>query len=234
MNQGTSRTSRRPAWLWWSSGKDSAWALHTLRRGEAYEVTALVTTVDRGSHRVAVHGVPDAVVAEHAAALGLPLVRVELPYPCPNVDYESAVQRLVQQAGDAGVGHMAFGDLFLEDIRDYRRGLFASTPVDAIFPVWGRDTAALARRMVDAGLRARIVSLDTRVLAPSMLGRDFDHRFLDELPASVDPCGENGEFHTVVLHAPGFDRDLDLRAGGTARRGDFLTLEFELAGDSGV
>ncbi|MEM8996936.1 MAG: ATP-binding protein [Acidobacteriota bacterium] len=226
---------RHPTWLWWSSGKDSAWALHVLRRGRRFDVTALVTTVEAAADRTAVHGVRGSILREQAKALGLPLLRMEIPYPCPNEVYEAAVADMVERARRAGVAHMAFGDLFLDDIRDYRRRLFEATSVEPIFPLWGQDTGELAESMIDGGLRARLVGIDTRVLAPTFLGRAFDRGLLDDLPPGVDPCGENGEFHTLVIDGPGFSRPLDVTRGRVLEaRSTGLRVDFEGVGRVGV
>lgn len=214
----------RPVWLWWSTGKDAAWALHRLRSDPAwarYRVTGLVTTVEgaaeanpaqlgheeRGA-RVAVHGVPAALARAQAQAVGLPLHLMPIPPLPPNAVYEAAVERVVDAAREAGVLAMAFGDLHLADIRVYREGLMARAGMEALFPVWGEDTDRLAREMIDGGLVARVVAVDRERLSQELVGRPFDHRLLADLPAGVDRCGENGEFHTCVLGGPGFRRTL--------------------------
>lgn len=211
----------RDTWLWWSSGKDSAWALHELRRAGQYRVTRLVTTIEAGASRVAMHAVREELVAAQARALALPLDRIELPFPPSNARYEEAVAEVVARAMRAGVSAMAFGDLFLEDIRAYRCGLLEGSGIQPLFPLWGRPTAALAREMVDAGLEAHLTCVDLRVLDPSFAGARYDRALLERLPAGVDPCGENGEFHTFASAGPMFDTPLPVRAGGVEERDGF-------------
>lgn len=225
MRDATS-TMKHPTWLWWSSGKDSAWALHTLRAGGEFEVTALVTSVNAVAGRVAMHAVRVELLRQQAEALGLPLHLVEIPYPCPNGAYEEASGRLIRRAEAAGVSYMAFGDLFLEDIRAYREQLLASSPIEPIFPLWGLETRGLAENMIDAGLRAHLTCVDPKTLDASFLGCAFDHRLLDRLPLGVDPCGENGEFHSFVSYAPGFSGPLDVEPGETVERDGFLFADF--------
>ena len=208
-------------WLWWSSGKDSAWALHELRRGGQHRVTRLVTTIEAEASRVAMHAVRQELVAAQARSLALPLECIALPFPPSNARYEAAVAEVVAAATRAGVSAMAFGDLFLEDIRAYRCGLLAGSGIEPLFPLWGRPTATLAREMVDAGLEAHLISVDLRVLDPSFAGARFDHALLERLPDGVDPCGENGEFHTFASGGPMFDRAVSVRAGAVEQRDGF-------------
>jgi uncharacterized protein (TIGR00290 family) len=209
------------AWLSWSSGKDSAFALRELRRGGEVEVSGLLVTVDETRERVAMHDVRQTLVSEQAAALGLPLHVVHLPWPCPNDVYEQRLATAMAAAGVTGVDTVAFGDLYLEDIRGYRERQLAGSGIRPLFPLWGRPTDLLAREMVDSGVRAVLVCVDESRLDPSFAGRWFDRSLLDELPDGVDPCGENGEFHTFVVDAPGFARPLDVRVGATQRRDGF-------------
>ena len=211
-----------PVWLWWSTGKDSAWCLHELRADPAFRVTGLVTTVTPAFGRVASHGTRLDILRAQADATGLPLRTIELPYPCDNAAYEAAVGPVVEAAARAGVTAMAFGDLFLEDVREYREGLLAGTGVRPVFPLWGRDTTALARTMVDGGVDAVIVCLDPQRVPRALAGRRFDRALLEELPPSVDPCGENGEFHTCVLAAPVFGRRIAARTGEIVERDGFV------------
>ncbi len=181
----------------WSSGKDCAWALHTLRNDPDVEVVGLLTTYNGVADRVAMHGVRSELVRAQAAALDLPLIGVPLPQPCSNEEYERAMADALAEARSEGVTHVAFGDLFLEDVRDYRIHQMAGTGIDPLFPVWcsASETTALAHRMVDAGVRAVITCVHSRQLSPGFAGREFDERLLAELPATVDRCGERGEFH---------------------------------------
>jgi len=204
-------------WLWWSSGKDSAWALHELR-AQGVEVTGLVTTVDASAGSVAVHGVPRALLKAQAAAVGVPLREVPLPSAPSNAQYQHAVGEVAREARRLGVTAMAYGDLFLEEIRDYRVGLLEGTGIEARFPLWGRGTADLAHEMLAAGLRAVVTCVDAKALPASFAGRAWDQTFLADLPEAVDPCGENGEFHTFAWAGPMFGRPLPLQ-GGAVRTG---------------
>jgi uncharacterized protein (TIGR00290 family) len=215
--------------LAWSSGKDSAWALHTLHQGGLYDVKVLLTTVNAEFDRVSMHGVRLALLEAQARAAGLPLIKVMLPWPCPNGDYEEAMATALEEARDRyPISHVAFGDLFLEDIRRYREERLAGTGLTPLFPLWGRPTAELAQEMIAAGVEARITCLDPRVLPESFSGRCFDHHLLTDLPASVDPCGENGEFHTFVTAGPMFQNGLDVRTGSTVTRDGFVFCDLLL------
>jgi uncharacterized protein (TIGR00290 family) len=206
--------------LSWSSGKDSAWTLHVLRQDPEVEVVGLVTTVCATQGRVATHGTRWAIVEAQARAVGLPLQGVPLPWPCPNHFYEDAMRQVIEGAIRRGVTHLAFGDLFLEDIRAYRTRLLAGSGIEPLFPIWHEPTAVLARRMVDAGLEAIVTCVDPAKLAPSFAGRRFDHALLDALPGGVDPCGERGEFHTCVLAGPMFREPVRAAVGERVKRED--------------
>ncbi|MCG8461728.1 MAG: adenine nucleotide alpha hydrolase [Holophagales bacterium] len=225
MIEETSPGSPIKTWLSWSSGKDCAWALRELRRGGDLEVTALLTTVDEASQRVAMHRVRRQLVEAQAAALGLPLVVVDLPWPCPNTEYERRLGRACARAFDEGVGAMAFGDLFLEDVRAYRESKLEGTGLRPIFPLWGRDTADLARRMIEGGLRAIVACVDTARLPASFAGRAYDAELLADLPAGVDPCGEGGELHTFVHDGPGFVRPIPVSVGEMRERDGFAFVD---------
>lgn len=190
-----------------------------------------MTTVSSPRDRVAVHGTPVSVVKAQARAAGLPLTLVPLPDPCPNAAYEKAVGRVVGDAEGRGVEAMAFGDLFLRDIREYREGLLEESGVRPVFPVWGRDTGTLAQEIVEAGVEARIVSLDPDRVDPGLLGAAYDEAFLRALDPAVDPCGENGEFHTVVTGGPMLDGRIGVVAGDRTRRDGFLHLELRVPGE---
>lgn len=213
---------RPRALLSWSSGKDAAWALHALRQGGEVEVVGLLTTLNAAFDRVAMHAVRAALLEAQAEAAGLPLWKVPLPWPCPNEAYEALMAQACARAVAEGIEAMAFGDLFLEDVRDYRVQKLAGTGLRPLFPLWGRETAALARDMVDGGLRAALTCVDPRVLDASFAGRDFDARLLAELPASVDPCGERGEFHTFAWDGPMFSRAVAVRRGEVVERDGFV------------
>jgi uncharacterized protein (TIGR00290 family) len=209
--------------LSWSSGKDSAWALHVLRQRDDLEVVGLLTTFNEGSDRVAMHAVRRELVEAQAAAAGLPLVPVMLPHPCSNEVYESRMRTAVAEAKASGMTHIAFGDLFLEDIRGYRIRLLEGTGVELLFPIWttSEDTPDLAHRMLAAGLRAVLTCVDPKQLDKRFVGREFDADLLAELPAGVDPCGERGEFHTFCCHCPEFPSDIPVNIGEIVEREGF-------------
>jgi uncharacterized protein (TIGR00290 family) len=204
--------------LSWSSGKDAAWALHRLRRDPGVEVVGLLTTVNETAGRVAMHAVPESLLQAQAAAVGLPLWRIPLPWPCPDGVYEARMAAALEFLRTEGVQGVAYGDLFLEDIRAYREARHAGTGLSCHFPLWGCDTATLARDMTGAGLRATLVAVDTARLEARFAGRAFDPDLLAELPATVDPCGEHGEFHTFAWDGPMFDRPVPVSVGPTLVR----------------
>lgn len=208
--------------LSWSSGKDCAWTLHVLRR-RGVEVVGLLTTFDGATDRVAMHGVRRALVERQAAAAGLPLVAVDLPWPCPNEAYERLVGAALGRARDEGTTHVAFGDLFLEDIRRWREAQLAPLGLAPLFPLWCAPdaTGRLARDMLDGGLRAVVAAVDLRALAPGFAGREFDRRLLAELPPGVDPCGERGELHTFCWAGPMFREELRVEVGARTERDGF-------------
>jgi uncharacterized protein (TIGR00290 family) len=209
------------AWLWWSSGKDSAWALHELRAA-GVPVAALAVTVNRVFERVAMHAVRIELVRRQAEAAGLPLRVVEIPHPCSNDDYEAAFRAAMADARREGVGSMAFGDLFLEDVRAYRERLLAGSGIAPLFPLWGRDTGPLAREMLRGGLRAVVTCVDPKQVPAELAGRAFDEALLAALPAGADPCGERGEFHTFAWDGPMFARPIRVRAGARELRDGFV------------
>ncbi len=227
-------TARRPrVLLSWSSGKDSAWALHVLRSAGEVELVGLVTTLNEAHGRVAMHAVRESLLEEQAHAAGLPLWRVPIPHPCSNAEYEAAMGQLVARAVAEGVDAMAFGDLFLEDVRRYREERLAGSGLAPLFPLWGRPTGALAREMVAGGLRAVLTCVDPRQLDRRFAGRIFDAALLDELqalPNGVDPCGERGEFHSFAYAGPMFRRDIPLRVGETVERDGFVFSDVLPAG----
>lgn len=214
--------------LSWSGGKDSALALHALRQDTEVDVVGLLTSVTRDYDRVSVHGVRRTLLHEQARMLRLPLYEVWLDSLCTNEAYEAAFVGALAEIRAAGVSHIAFGDLFLEDVREYRERLLKRTGVAPLFPLWGLDTSVLARRFVREGFAARLVCVDTRQLDGSFAGRDFDDRLLADLPGGVDPCGERGEFHTFVFDGPIFGKSVACRAGATVLRdGRFMFCELE-------
>jgi uncharacterized protein (TIGR00290 family) len=213
---------RPKAWLAWSSGKDSAWALHTNRQRGEFEVVALLTTINRTYQRVAMHAVRESLVEMQAAAAGLPLVKVPIPSPCPNEVYEQAMSEAMARARAEGVWHVVFGDLFLEDIRAYREKHLAACGMTPVFPVWGKNTRRLAEEMLAGGLSAFLTCVDPRKLDRAFAGRRFDAHLLRDLPPSVDPCGENGEFHTFANAGPMFEREIPLEVGEIVERDGFV------------
>ncbi|WP_257306567.1 adenine nucleotide alpha hydrolase [Geothrix campi] len=213
---------RPKALLSWSSGKDAAWALHVLRQRAEVDVVGLLTTTNAAFDRVAMHGVRESLLETQAEAAGLPLRTVPLPWPCPNEAYEALMAQACAQAVSEGIEVMAFGDLFLEEVRDYRIQKLAGTGLRPLFPIWGLGTAALAQDMVAAGLRATLTCVDPRTLDASFAGRDFDAPLLADLPASVDPCGERGEFHTFAWDGPMFRHPVLIRRGEVVERDGFV------------
>ena len=212
----------------WSSGKDSAWMLHVLRRDGIGTPAALLTTVNEAFDRVAMHGVRSEVLRAQAAAAGLPLTIVTIPSPCPNEIYEQRMAAAVANAVADGFTHVAFGDLFLRDVRQYREDRLAGTGLTPIFPLWERPTSELAREMIAGGLEATLTCVDQRVLHRGFAGRAFDQALLNDLPEGVDPCGERGEFHSCVVAGPMFSRSLDIETGEIVERGDFVFADLML------
>jgi uncharacterized protein (TIGR00290 family) len=214
------------AWLAWSSGKDSAWSLHVMRQRGEVEITALLTTVNQKYQRVAMHAVRESLLDAQAAAAGLPLVKVEIPSPCPNEVYERAMAGAMDRARAQGITHVVFGDLFLEDIRKYREENLAKCGMTPVFPLWLRPTRELANEMITGGLCAYLTCVDPRKLDGRFAGRAFDAQLLAELPKSVDPCGENGEFHSCVTAGPMFAAPIAVDAGEIVTRDGFVFADF--------
>jgi uncharacterized protein (TIGR00290 family) len=212
--------------LSWSSGKDSAWTLHTLRQQGGYDVVGLVTTVNRAFDRVAMHGTRASVLRAQAAAAGLPLIELPLPWPCSNQQYEAAMRDACAAARRDDIEAMAFGDLYLEDVRRYREERLTGTGITPVFPLWGRETGALVGQMLDGGLRARITCVDPRKLPPSFAGRELDESLLAELPPGTDPCAENGEFHTCAYAGPMFAEPILLAPGPIEDHDGFVFADF--------
>ncbi|MEZ5316331.1 MAG: hypothetical protein R2752_02910 [Vicinamibacterales bacterium] len=219
-----------PVLLSWSSGKDSAWTLHVLRSDPSVRVVGLLTTVNEAADRVAMHAVRRSLLEAQADAAGLPLWTVPIPSPCPNEIYEDRMREAMVRARTEGIARVAFGDLFLEDVRRYREDRMAGTGLDPIFPLWGRPTPALAREMIDGGLRATVTCVDPRQIDAAFAGRSFDAAFLADLPAAADPCGERGEFHTFCRAGPMFARPIDVRIGETLTRDGFVFTDVLPAG----
>ena len=212
--------------LSWSSGKDSAWALHVLQQQHPGSVAGLLTTINEAVQRVAMHAVRRDVLEAQARAAGQPLRIVPIPDPCSNEEYEARMRVAVADAVAEGFTHMAFGDLFLEDVRRYRETLLANTGLSPLFPLWQLPTPQLAAAMIAGGLRARVACVDTRILDSTLAGREFDASLLAALPASVDPCGENGEFHTCVYDGPMFTGAIPIETGEMVTREPFAWRDF--------
>jgi uncharacterized protein (TIGR00290 family) len=208
--------------LSWSGGKDSAWALHLLRNQPEYEVVALLTTINQHFGRVAMHGFREDLLDQQAEAASLPLWKVPLPWPCPNTVYEDLMAKVCERAIAEGLHGIAYGDLFLEDIRAYRMEKLDPTGLQPIFPCWQIPTDRLARQMIAAGVRTHIVCIDPKKLDRRFAGRLFDEQLLAELPETVDPCGERGEFHTFVSAGPMFSRSIEVSPGEVVERDSFI------------
>ena len=206
----------------WSAGKDSAFGLWTLLRDPAYEVRALLTTITETYDRVSISGVRESLLDAQAEMLNLPLIKVRIPPACPNDLYEQRMASALAGREFEGIGHVAFSDLFLEDVRAYREDRLAQADKDCVFPLWHRDTAQLAQDIIAQGFRAIVVCLDPRVMDPSFAGRAFDLAFLADLPDDVDPCGENGEFHTFVWDAPMYQQLIPCTTGDAVTRDGFV------------
>lgn len=208
--------------LSWSSGKDSAWALHILRQQTDIEVVGLFSTFNQEFNRIAMHAVKNELVQRQAESLDLPVQLIPIPYPCSNNEYRKTMAEFIEQAKQQGVESIAFGDLYLEDIRSYREEQLAASGVTPLFPLWGRDTKALSKEMISAGLRAKITCIDPKKVPLALAGKEFDSSFLEQLPADVDPCGENGEFHTFVFDGPMFKQAVTIVEGETLSRDGFV------------
>lgn len=226
----------RPILVSWSGGKDAAWTLHVLRTRREFDVVGLLTTVTEGVERIAMHGIRREILLAQATTAGLPVIEARIPMHCDNAIYEAAFAAALEQARDRwpGLETVAFGDLFLEDVRAWREELCARLGWQVETPLFGADTAQLAQAMIDGGLRARLCCVDTTQLAADFSGREFDAALLADLPATVDPCGERGEFHTCVHAGPMFDYPLTLETGERVLRdGRFEYTELRLANASG-
>jgi uncharacterized protein (TIGR00290 family) len=217
----TASTARPKALIAWSSGKDSAWALHEARRAGEFDIVGALTTVTDTFGRVSMHGVREALLMAQLDAAGLPAVIVRIPYPCSNDIYEREMAAAMADAKAAGVTHVIFGDLFLADLRAWREAKLAAIGMTAVFPLWMRPTGALAREMIDAGIEAHLAVVDLKKLSPSFAGRRFDRDLLGNFSADIDPCGENGEFHSFVSAGPMLARNISVSVGDTVERDGF-------------
>jgi uncharacterized protein (TIGR00290 family) len=215
--------------LSWSSGKDCAWALHQLKQKDDVEVVGLLTTVNAQFDRVAMHGTRRTVLEAQAKITGLPLWTVPLPWPCSNEDYEFAMRDVCARAVRESVDAVAFGDLFLADVRAYRERQLQGTGLEPLFPIWGMPTKDLAKQMITSGLRAKLTCVDTKCLPAELVGRDFDQALIESLPPDVDPCGENGEFHTCVYAGPMFAGEVGLASGEIVQRDGFSYADFTVS-----
>lgn len=219
--------TRPKALVSWSSGKDSAYALWEARQRGELDIVGILTTVTATYERVSMHGVRETLLDRQAAELGLPCWKVRIPAPCPNELYEAEMARVLVALRADGISEFVFGDLFLEDIRAYREAKLAAVGMRAVFPLWGRDTRTLARDMLASGLGAVTTCIDPKKLPASFAGRDFDERFLAQLPSDVDPCGENGEFHTFVRASPLFAHPIGVRVGPVVERDGFVFADLQ-------
>jgi uncharacterized protein (TIGR00290 family) len=218
----------KPILLSWSSGKDSAWSLYLLQQQKEYDVVGLLTTFNRAADRAAMHGVRRSLVKAQAAATGIRLWGVDLPWPCSNADYECTMKETCKRAVQAGIEFVAFGDLFLTDIRKYREEQLKDSGLRPIFPVWGLPTRELAHSMIQAGMRAKVACVDCNHLSAEFVGREFDEKLLSDLPPHVDPCGENGEFHSFVYAGPFFRHNLSIEVGEIVSRDHFVFVDLKL------
>jgi len=222
-------STRRPkALISWSSGKDSAFALHEVRQAGEFDVVGAVTTITETFGRVSIHGVRQEILLAQLAAAGLPPHIVPIPYPCPNEIYESRMGDAVARAVKAGITHMIFGDLYLADIRAYRESRLAGTGITPIFPLWQKPTRPLAQVMIASGLQAYLATVDLKKLPAEFAGRKFDDGLLADLPEGVDPCGENGEFHTCVIAGPMFSRPLEVSRGERVERDGYAYCDLAI------
>lgn len=212
----------------WSSGKDSAFSLHEIRQAGEFDIVGAVTTVTETFGRVSIHGVREEILLAQLDAAGLPPRIVPIPYPCPNDIYEARMGEAVARAVKDGITHMIFGDLYLADIRAYREQKLAGTGITPVFPLWEKPTLALARSMIEGGLQAYLATVDLKKLPAEFAGRAFDEKLLSQLPDGVDPCGENGEFHTCVVAGPMFSRPLAVKPGERVERDGYAYCDLVL------
>ena len=225
---------RAPILLSWSGGKDSALALHALCSSPDFEPAGLLTTINEDHDRISIHGVRRELLERQAESIGLPLHTVLIPTDCPNRVYEDRLASVLGEIRSQGIRHVAFGDLFLEDVRAYRETQMAALGLEPVFPVWGLDTAGLARDFLRLGFQAVLVCVDSEALDPAFVGRSFDEDLLRDLPARVDPCGENGEFHTFVHAGPIFREPVAIRVGRAEGRGRFWFRELETGAEARI
>ena len=216
---------KRKTLMSWSSGKDSAWALHKLQQNPEIDLVGLFCTVNKEFDRVAMHGVRVDLLQRQANSIGLPLQIIEIPNPCNNAEYEQIMGQFVDGAKSDNIDYFAFGDLFLEDVRNYREEKLKDSGIKAIFPIWGTPTDKLSREMIDSGLRTVITCINPKQTPKEFIGREFDDSFLDSLPETIDPCGENGEFHSFVFDGPMFNEKIEIVVGDVVQRDDFIFVD---------
>jgi len=215
----------KPILLSWSSGKDSAWSLYKLQQNPDYEVVGLVTTVNKKYQRVAMHGVRERLLQQQADAAGLPLHVLNIPSPCTNQEYQDVMKSFITVMQQDGIEYMAFGDLYLQDIRQYREQQLANTGIKPVFPLWQQPTRELAEQMISEGLEATITCIDPKKLSADFVGQGFDLDFINQLPNGVDPCGENGEFHSCVHNGPMFNYPIPVNTGEIVERDNFIFID---------
>jgi diphthamide synthase (EF-2-diphthine--ammonia ligase) len=220
---------RRKVLISWSSGKDSAWALHQLRRDPKLEVVGLLTTITDQFDRVSMHGVRRALVYRQAQALGLPVWELNIPPDCDDQRYDALMIEAIRRFEDSAISYIAFGDLFLENVRSYRETRLSGTSIHPLFPIWAspEQTPMIARQILEAGIKAIVTTVDPTKLDPSFAARCFDDRFLAELPDGVDPLGENGEFHTFCYSSPDYSSEVDVSRGDIVNRGGFVFADLK-------
>jgi uncharacterized protein (TIGR00290 family) len=213
---------KRKTLMSWSSGKDSAWALYQLQMNPEIALAGLFCTVNKEFGRVAMHGVRVELLRKQAESIGLPLEIIEIPYPCSNAEYENIMGQFVERAKNDNIEYFAFGDLFLEDVRNYREEKLRGSGIKPIFPIWGIPTDKLSREMINGGLKTVITCINPKQISKEFVGKEFDEDFLDSLPKTIDPCGENGEFHSFVFDGPMFKEKIEIVVGDIVHRDDFV------------
>ena len=213
---------KRKTLMSWSSGKDSAWALHQLLQNPDYEVVGLFSTINKEVDRVAMHGVRVELLKAQAESIGLPVEIIELPDPCTNEDYERIMGTFIDMVKADNIECIAFGDLYLEDIRKYREGQLKDTGIEPIFPIWGIPTDELSNTLIENGIKTVITCVDSKQISEDFAGKEYDQHFLESLPESADPCGENGEFHSFVYDGPMFKEAIKITVGETIHKGQFV------------
>ena len=216
---------KRKTLMSWSSGKDSAWALYKLQRNPEIDLAGLFCTVNKAFNRAAMHAVRVELLQQQAESIGLPLEIIEIPYPCSNDAYEEIMTLFVEKAKKNNIEHFAFGDLFLEDVRNYREEKLKGTGITPIFPIWGIPTDKLSREMISSGLRAVITCIDPKQIPNDFVGKEYNESFLNDIPEGVDPCGENGEFHSFVFYGPMFKEQIEISFGDVVHRDGFVFMD---------